>query len=117
MEKSELNFIFSLKVDEVCAVMASLIKMEGCDVTKYHKIFSSKGEFVAERIWQDDSNQGLPNWFFDGNFINFEVSPETDVVEWWPLMGPAPNWSEKYSKFTDNAAIFTAFSKWYRRTY
>ena len=58
---------------------------------KQHWITDEDGEIVHKcNYLKDDSNDGLPLWFFEGKYIDFEV--DGDHIEWWPECGPAPHW-------------------------
>lgn len=83
----------------------------------FHRVLNAEGAFVADVPWQDDDNGGLPEWFFDGEYIAFEVTLATDTVEWVPAVGPAPVWKGKFSEYATNTAMMTAFKAWAAAVY
>ncbi len=89
----------------------------------HHLIF----EVVKSQYWNcfqratipfiaDDPNQGLPDWFFNGNFINFELT-DAGTVEWCPAVGPAPYWIRRYIDFSSHEEMLKAWANWFMEVY
>lgn len=74
-------------------------------------IFRGMIPFIA-----DDPNQGLPDEFFDGQFVSFELDNEGNV-EWVPACGPAPCWKARYASFNDHAEMINTWLIWLKETY
>jgi len=90
---------------------------------KVHRIYDlvSK-DFIAEvplKSHDEDSNAGLPDWFFENEgqhaYINLEVDVAKDEVQWWPPCGPAPHWTAKWSEVKESP--IKPFMVWYEATY
>ena len=84
---------------------------------KEHRIFDFQGKFVTTLPWIDDENEGLPDWYFNGDFMTITVDTVADKVEFVPAMGPAPCWEDQASKYPTNEALFAGFAAWHERTY
>ena len=86
-------------------------------MTTHHRIFTPMGRFVETVPWIDDDNGGLPDWFFEGNFVSLEVDEETNVVEFVPAVGPAPVWRSDIRRYPTNEELWSVFTKWFRENY
>lgn len=81
-----------------------------------HLIYGSTGALTAEVPFvSTDPDTGLPAWFFEGEFVNFEVDREADKVEWIPAMGPAPCWKAKFSEVAGD--LFNEWNRWAKEVY
>ena len=63
-----------------------------------------------------DGNQGLPDSYFDGEFVSF-VLDDAGFVEWIPACGPAPCWKARYGSFKDHDEMLAAWNVWFTATY
>lgn len=63
-----------------------------------------------------DPNQGLPDFFFEGDYIAFELD-DAGFVEWVPACGPAPCWKRRLSDFKSHDEMLAAWDIWFRETY
>lgn len=59
----------------------------------------------------DDGNGGLPDWFFDGQFLNIEHYASGDV-EWVPPCGPAPCWEDTFHASDTYESLAARLSAW-----
>lgn len=92
-------------------------------MAKFHRVFKLTNKLASGSVrvkdipWQDNDNEGLPNWFFEGAFFSFTVDTDHDLVEWIPECGPSPCWEAKFSSFADDEAMLQAWDSWVRATY
>lgn len=86
-------------------------------MSTFHRIFDKADRRVADIAWAADDNNGLPDWFFDGEFYSVEINPVTDIVEWVPGCGPAPCWKETFSSFADDATLTSTLRVWLKENY
>ena len=83
-----------------------------------HRILDDTGRLLAEVEHQpEDPNHGLPDWYFKGNFIDFEIDERANRVEWWPEIGPAPHWTAVLSQFSDDVMMLNALENWCRESF
>lgn len=73
--------------------------------------------FVLKDELNLDGNHGIPEDYFEKEYVFIEVIPSEDRVEWVPDMGPAPIWHHTYSVFADYDAMFNTFNAWVLETF
>ena len=84
----------------------------------YYKIMDKDGVLKGTVPYvEDDPNNGLPDWFFEGTYFEFLIDTDAGTVEWVPPCGPAPCWKASLFDFDTSLQIFEAFKKWNEESY
>lgn len=87
-------------------IIYSIVNTMSGDILVFHSI--------CPRL--NDGNHGLPDWYFNGKFLNITLF-KNGVLDWTPGCGPSQYWEDKLLENDTTDSISIRFSKWFKENW